>query len=122
MESLDEWNFEVRVEPGSTLAFDRAEAGRLMQAMTAWAEEREYGIGGGFREEGGVFVYRFGFCITRDDDSIPAYDCDRLVAMIDAWLGARGHRGTARYRPYTEEDGELLDIDDLLADLERRIN
>ncbi|HEY0144114.1 MAG TPA: hypothetical protein VGF48_24720 [Thermoanaerobaculia bacterium] len=122
MESLDEWNFEVRVERGSTLTFDRAEAERLMDAMTAWAEEREYGIGGGFRQEGNAFVYRFGFCITRDDDRIPASDCDKLVVMIHAWLHERGHRGAAQYRPFTEEDGELIDLDELLETIDRSIN
>jgi len=49
MNDAEEWIFRFGLinQEGETVSYEKAEA--LMETIILWAEERDYGVGGGFR-------------------------------------------------------------------------
>ena len=66
--TLDEWAYEFSLVPvgASDVDLERVAEEVLMEA-TRWAEQRQYGIGGGFEVDGGRIRYFFGLTCTRSD-------------------------------------------------------
>ena len=108
MEQLQEWCFEFSVTSGSCEVKHRALADELLMAAVSWAEQRDYGIGGGFdvvaTPTGTVSDYRFGLMATLDDQLIPAEDAEALFQFLQATAKELGLEMKGGWRPYSEDD------------------
>ena len=109
-DALVEWAFRFGVI-GDVVTLDRLEGigEELLRAATAWAEQRDLGIGGGFGVEdtleGLVCRFEFGLTATRDGQIIQRSDADALMAFISHMATARGCEVEGGFRAYSDEEG-----------------
>lgn len=116
---LIEWAFRFNVdhiEKGRILTSKCAES--LLLSMTAWAEKRDYGIGGGFHEmkssqEKSQWEFSFGLCATRDHQLIPESKAEELWEFITEFCEKNNWKLQGEFREFTQEEKtwpeELLD-------------
>ncbi len=108
MKKLVEWCFEFSVEARETI--DRVYIDLLLDTATAWAEAREFGIGGGYDKISNGKVefwnFRFGLTATKKQQLISEKDASALLAVIKQFCNERGYELVGGFREYTEKELE----------------
>lgn len=109
LDALVEWAFRFGVI-GDVVTPDRLEGvgEELLSAATAWAEQRDLGIGGGFGTEGTseglVCRFEFGLTATRDGQFIQRSDAEALMGFISHMATTRGCEVEGGFRAYSDEE------------------
>lgn len=115
MKSLEEWNFEFSVSAVEPIPYEMMDH-MLWHEAIPWAEKRELGIGGGFRNAtrqgtnpDRLWHFGFGLCIQKDDLLIPRSQAQELFDMLVDWCQAQGFRVNGGFREYTPDELGLSD-------------
>lgn len=110
MEALNEWKFEFSVSAADPIPRRMMEDLLCLEALP-WAEERDLGIGGGFRSSSGTLKmsdhrwhYSFGLCVQGVGLLIPRSQAEELFAKIVGWCRARGFRVAGACREFRADE------------------
>lgn len=122
MRSLVEWSLSISLELRGRGDAWRGVADSVMQAITRWADQRRYGLGGGYAKSARGVAFDLGVCVTRDGDIIPEDEMRELVLVAVREMTSLGLRGTAEFREFTDEEAGPANLDKLVDDALRKIN
>lgn len=116
MKEQIEWAFRFRLSGDSIVPEDiEAIANELFRYATAWAEQRDLGVGGGFDVEetleGAICSFRFGLTATRDGQVVEESEAEGLMAFVSHVAAIRDCEVEGGFRPYADEERRLGESD-----------
>lgn len=118
MDSPEEWKFEFSVSAPEPISYQMMDDLMWLEAV-AWAENRQLGIGGGFRpasnrpvDSDRVWHFGFGLCIQQEGQLIPRSSAHALFELLVAWCKDHNLSLSGGFREYSLEELDLTDTDD----------
>ena len=113
MQQLVEWAFRFKLRSESSSPEYLEEIAKdLLARATMWAEQRSYGIGGGFdrvRLVGAAVScgFEFGLTATEDGQLVPREDAGSLLAYLTEVAASRGGHIEGGFREYASDETDL---------------
>jgi hypothetical protein len=111
MKKLDEWCFEFSLFTGQDNSTDSPES--LLDKAIEWAEERDWGVGGGYSPKKNTdetqWFFRFGLCINISEQLISEASALNLLSELRKFSVTKGWRLKGGFRPFTKDESNLPD-------------
>lgn len=108
MKELNEWAFDLTVVTAESQSNSKSLGEIILSIATTWAEDKSYGIGGGFQVSQNMelisFHFSFGLCVTQKGQLIPAKDAEQLLFFLTEKIKAFGASCIGCFREYTDEE------------------
>lgn len=115
-DALEEWKFEFGLyatRPKQVVIRHKAEE-LLVDVITAWAEENDFGVGGGFAPYGPevatVWKFEFGLCATLPEQVVSRQEAEEVLDVIKRWAAENRFGIRGGFRPFEPEDLEPFPI------------
>lgn len=110
MKAPVEWAFRFSMASLDGRNIDYSAAENLLWLATEWAEDNDYGIGGGFQscDQGpGFWRFSFGLAATQSSQSIPESKANQLWQLLEASCHGNCYELKGGFREFTDEELSL---------------